>query len=419
MVESNWFLACFLLVYFLQNGFDLWLERLNLSYCERQSDTAPAGFEEFIDDSKLARTARYERSKAVVAIIGTVVSETTLLAILLSGLLPLLVRLFAEMGLSVVPAGLFFFFIPGLIQFLVDLPFDFYNTFVIEEKFGFNKSTLKLWVLDRIKGGVVGTCLFAAIFSLLLLCIEGSPRLWWLWGFLLLSGVQLVLAILYPVLLAPLFNKFEPVRNDELAAKIKAQMEKSGIRVKKILQMNAGIRSRHTNAYFTGLGKTKQIVLYDTLLESHTHEEILAVLAHEVGHYKKKHVPKQLIVFAGFSLAAFYGTWLFIQWPLLFSTFGFTTMPPYAGLFLAWVFWSKAGFFLQPLSMAISRRFEREADRFAAETAGSGEAMAKALKRVAADNLSNLNPHPLYVRFHYSHPPVVERVAALARDSRP
>ena len=417
MVELNWFLLCFLLLYLVQNGFNIWLERLNLVYSQSLADVAPAGFEGFIDQSKLAQTASYERAKTGAGIFEGIVSEATLLAILMSGFLPLLVRVSGRLGLSMVPAGLFFFFVPGLIQFLVDLPFDYYNTFVIEEKFGFNKSTLKLWILDHLKGGLVGACLFAALFSLLLLFIEWSPRLWWLWGFLLFSTVQLVMAILYPVLLAPLFNKFEPVKNDELAAKIKAEMEKSGIRVKKILQMNAGIRSRHTNAYFTGIGKTKQIVLYDTLLESHSHEEILAVLAHEAGHFRKKHVPKQLFIFAGFSLAAFYATWLFIQWPLLFSTFGFGAMPPYVGMFLAWVFWSKVGFFLQPLYMAISRRFEREADSFAAGILGSGEAMASALKRIAADNLSNLNPHPLYVWFHYSHPPVAQRVAALEQTA--
>ena len=225
------------------------------------------------------------------------------------------------------------------------------------------------------------------------------------------------MAILYPVVLAPLFNRFEPVRDQELSAKIREQMEKSGIRVKKILQMDAGTRSRHTNAYFTGIGKTKQIVLFDTLIESHNHEEILAVLAHEAGHYRKKHVLKQLFIFACFSLAAFYGTWLFIQWRLLFTTFGFSAPLPYVGLFLAAVFWRRAGFFLQPLYMAVSRRFEREADSFAVEMLGSGDAMVGAMKRLAADNLSNLNPHPLYVRFHYSHPPVVERVALLEKRS--
>ncbi len=418
MVELNWFLVCFLFLYLVQNAFNIWLERLNLAYSQKRGDKVPAGFEGYLDEAKLVQTARYERAKTGTGIFGDIVSEAVMLAILLSGLLPALVRFSGRAGLALIPAGLLFFFVPGLIEFLVALPFDYYNTFVIEEKFGFNKSTRKLWTLDQIKGGLVSVLLFAVIFSLLLLFIEWSPRLWWLWGFLLLSAVQLIMAILYPVLLAPLFNKFEPVRDEELAAKITAEMEKSGIRVKKILQMNAGVRSRHTNAYFTGIGKTKQIVLFDTLLESHTHEEILAVLAHEAGHFTKKHVVKTLIVFSCFSLAAFYATWLFIRWPLLFSTFGLRTMPPYAGIFLAWIIFGKAVFFLKPFSMALSRRFEREADAFAIEMTGSGEAMAKALKRLAADNLSNLNPHPLYVWFHYSHPPVSQRVAALEPTAR-
>jgi len=413
MVELNWLLFWFLFLYMGQSAFNIWVERINLIHSQRRADKAPAGFEEFIDESKLARTTEYARAKTRVGMLEEIVSDVTILMILLSGLLPLIVRWSDKLGLSLIAAGLLFFFVPGLIHFLVELPFSYYNAFVVEQEFGFNRSTLKLWTIDHIKGGLVTAVLFAAIFSILLLFISWSPRFWWFWGFLLLSAVQLVMAILYPVVLAPLFNRFEPVRDEELSAKIKAQMEKSGIRVKKILQMNAGIRSRHTNAYFTGIGKTKRIVLFDTLIESHTQEEIVAVLAHEAGHFKKKHVLKQLLIFASFSLAAFYATWLFIQWPLLVSTFGFSAPLPYVGLFLAGVFWSKTGFFLQPLYMMISRRFEREADIFAAEMLGGGAAMAGAMKRLAADNLSNLNPHPLYVWFHYSHPPIVERVALL------
>jgi len=413
MVELDWLLFCFLFLYVGQSAFNIWVERINLIHSQRRADKAPAGFEEFIDESKLAKTKEYARAKTQVGMIEEIVSDVTTLIILLSGLLPLIVRWSDKLGLSLIAAGLLFFFVPGLIHFLVELPFSYYNAFVVEQEFGFNRSTLKLWTIDHIKGGLVAAFLFAAIFSILLLFISWSPRFWWFWGFLLLSAVQLVMAILYPVVLAPLFNKFEPVRDEELSAKIKAQMEKSGIRVKKVLQMNAGIRSRHTNAYFTGIGKTKRIVLFDTLIESHTQEEIVAVLAHEAGHFKKKHVLKQLLIFACFSLAAFYATWLFIQWPLLFSTFGFSAPLPYVGLFLAGVFWSKTAFFLQPLYMMISRRFEREADIFAVEMLGGGAAMAGAMKRLAADNLSNLNPHPLYVWFHYSHPPIVERVALL------
>jgi STE24 endopeptidase len=415
MVELNRLMFFFLVLYIGQSAFSAWLEHLNLIHSEKPDGKAPKGFDQFIDDSRLAKARAYARAKTCIGIFAQLASDMTLLAILLSGFLPLLVRLSERFELPQIAAGLLFFFAPGFIDFLVELPFSYFNTFVVEQEFGFNRSSLKLWIADLIKETLVGASLFAAIFSVLLLLIAWSPGFWWFWGFLLLLAVQFLMAVLYPVVLAPLFNKFEPVRDEELSEKIRTRMEKSGIRVKKILQMNAGLRSRHTNAYFTGIGKTKRIVLFDTLLESHTHDEVLAVLAHEAGHYRKRHVLKQLIIFASFSLAAFYGTWLFIQWPLVFKTFGFSTPAPYAGLFLAGVFLRKAGFFLQPLYMKISRRFEKEADIFSAGMPGGTAPMIGALKRLAADNLSNLHPHPLYVWFHYSHPPVVERVAALEK----
>jgi STE24 endopeptidase len=413
MVELNPLLFFFLFLYVGQSAFNAWIERLNLVHSEKFDGKAPEGFDRFIDDSKLAKARAYARAKTRIGIFGELASDAALLVVMLSGFLPFLVRLFGRLTLPQVVAGLLFFLIIGFIDFLVELPFGYFNTFVVEQEFGFNRSTLKLWIADLIKEGVVATVLFAAIFSILLLLIAWSPGSWWFWGFLVLSAVQFLMTIIYPVVLAPLFNKFEPVRDEELSEKIRIQMEKSGIRVKKILQMNAGLRSRHTNAYFTGIGKTKRIVLFDTLLESHTHDEILAVLAHEAGHYRKRHVVKQLIIFAFFSLAAFYVTWLLIQWPILFQTFGFNEPVPYAGLFLAGVLLRKAGFFLQPLYMKISRRFENEADIFSAVMLGSTAPMISALMRLAADNLSNLHPHPLYVWFHYSHPPIVERVTGL------
>ena len=192
-------------------------------------------------------------------------------------------------------------------------------------------------------------------------------------------------------------------------------MEHNGMRVKHLFQMDASLRSRHTNAYFTGLGKTKQVVLFDTLIEAHPRDEILAVLAHELGHFKGKHIIKGLFLFEVALLSGLAVTSLFLSWPPLYSAFGFVNAQPYAGLFVIGIFWQKVGFFLQPAAMALSRRFEREADRFAVRAMASSRPLAAALKRTAADNLSNLSPHPLYVRFHYSHPPLIERIERLER----
>ena len=412
MVQFNWLFALFLMVYIGQTLFSTWLDSINIMH-SIGSGKVPPGFEDFIDGSKLNQMHVYTQAQNRFGIFEGITSDLVLLVILVSGFLPLVESFSARLGFSVIPSGLFFFFVPGTIQFLAELPFSYYHTFAIEQKFGFNRSTRKLWIADHMKSASLSVLIFAALFSLLLLIVEASPRFWWFWGFLIVASVQFLLAVLYPILIAPLFNRFEPVRDELLATKITALMAANGIRVKKILQMNAGLRSRHTNAYFTGLGKTKQIVLYDTLLESHTQDEILAVLAHEAGHFRKKHVIKQLVIFAVFSFAAFYATYFLVRWPLLYSTFAFTAPMSYVGFYLAGIFWQKAIFFLHPVYMELSRRFEREADGFAVNMLGTAQPMVSALKRLAADNLSNLNPHPLYVWFHYSHPSIVERVSSL------
>jgi STE24 endopeptidase len=218
---------------------------------------------------------------------------------------------------------------------------------------------------------------------------------------------------LYPVAIAPLFNKYEPIKDEALKEKIISLFNKVGLKAKGIFQVDEGKRSKHTNAYFTGIGKTKRIVLYDTLLASHSQEEILAVLAHEIGHWKKKHILKQLIFMIVLSLVGFYFIYLVVNWPPLYSAFGLKQAPVYAGLLLVSIYLSCLGFFFSPIGAIISRRYEREADKMAHELTGTSEPMINALKRLAKDNLSNLHPHPLYVWFYYSHPPLIERIEYL------
>jgi STE24 endopeptidase len=190
-------------------------------------------------------------------------------------------------------------------------------------------------------------------------------------------------------------------------------MERVGLRAKGIFRMDAGKRSKHTNAYFTGIGRSKRIVLFDTLLASHLEEEVLAILAHEVGHWKRKHLLKQVILLESLSFAVFYAVSKSLGWPLLYQTFGFQEPNPYVGLFLIGALLSTMGYFAQPLESEISRRFECEADDFATDLMKTAEPMRSALKRLAADNLANLTPHPLYAWFYYSHPPLVDRIERL------
>ncbi|MGD9503704.1 MAG: M48 family metallopeptidase [Syntrophobacteraceae bacterium] len=418
-VEWNGFLTAFLLLFFLQNAVALWMEQLNRKRMKKEGSRIPPGFEDVLDAGKLERIAAYSGESIRLGIAETLVTETLLLIALLSGVLPWLARLFSEdWGLSGVPAGLLFFFATGAAFTVIELPFGYYDTFVIEEKYGFNRSTPKLWIMDRIKEWLAGLVLSAIVLAAVLGVIATAPGSWWLWGFLAVSFVQLSLVALHPVLIAPLFNKFTPIADEALARKITDLLERGGIRVKNILQMDAGRRSGHTNAYFTGLGRTKRIVLYDTLLESHPHEEILGVLAHEAGHYRGRHVLKEVALFEIMMLGAFYLTYHLMGWKGMYSTFGFDSPAPFAGLFLTGVLWQKLGFFLKPLYMALSRRFERQADAFSVRLMGTAEPMISSLKRLASDNLANLAPHPLYVWFNYSHPPLVDRVSALAEAAR-
>jgi STE24 endopeptidase len=231
-----------------------------------------------------------------------------------------------------------------------------------------------------------------------------------LWGLLATSAIQFILVVLYPILIAPLFNKFEPLKDESLAEQVKHMAAQVGMKVDGIFQMDAGRRSTHSNAYFTGLGRTKRIVLFDTLLDTLSHDEILGVLAHELGHFKRRHIVKSYLTGQLIMLAAFYLTYLMMNWEPLYAAFGIPASQSYGLLLIVGIFWQRLGFFVKPLSMMLSRRFERQADAFAVSLRGSSGPLVTALKKMADHNLSNLFPHPLYVWAHYSHPPLVERI---------
>jgi STE24 endopeptidase len=215
-------------------------------------------------------------------------------------------------------------------------------------------------------------------------------------------------------LIAPLFNKFEPVKNEPLKDAIISLMEKVGLKTEGVYQVDAGKRSQHTNAYFTGLGKTKRIILYDTLLASHTSDEILSVLAHEIGHWKRKHIVMQLAFMEIVSFGTLYIMYLLTDWPLLYYTFGFQENIPYIGLLLLAALFGPIAFFLTPLSAAVMRKFERQADDYCLALIGTAQPMITALKRLARDNLANLHPHPFFAWFYYSHPPLAERISRIS-----
>jgi len=347
--------------------------------------------------------------------IATLVSQGFFLVILLSGFLPWLVKIIDTWERGHVASGLIFFGALAIFANLLRIPFNLYGTFVIEDRYGFNTMTLKIWILDLFKSIALLAILGGLLLCLLLALVIYGGETWWVWAWIWVGGFELLMLWLFPVVIAPLFNKFEPIENKGLEHRIGTLMEKVGLRAKGVFRMDAGKRSKHTNAYFTGIGRSKRIVLFDTLLASHTEEEILAILAHEVGHWKKKHTLKQIVLLELLSLAVFYVVAKFLDWRLLYQTFGFQESIPYVGLFLIGALISPLGYFAQPIESAISRRFEREADDFGLDLMRTAEPMRSALKRLAVDNLANLAPHSLYAWFYYSHPPLLERISRLKR----
>jgi len=418
MVQFNPLLLAFLIIFFFRSGAQLFLNRLNTSYIRQHGSTVPEVFQDAVDQEKLKKISVYTVDSAEFGIISSLANQVFFLIILLSGFLPWLVRSIHQWGFGLIFGGLVFFASLSVLTNLLHIPFNLYGTFVIEDRYGFNTKTFRVWVNDLLKSLALSALLGGLLLWLFLTLVVRGGSAWWVWAWILMGVFEFLMMWLYPVIIAPLFNKFEPIANKELENQIGALMEKAGLRAKGVFRMDASKRSRHTNAYFTGIGKSKRIVLFDTLLEAHTADEILAVLAHELGHWKKKHAHKQLILAELLSLAGFYVAAKLLDWALMYQTFGFLEPIPYVGLFLMGALFSPVGYFAQPLASAISRKFEREADDYSLTLIQRAEPMVNALKKLAADNLANLTPHPIYAWFYYSHPPLVERIERLKGHRR-
>jgi STE24 endopeptidase len=405
-------LTSFLILFVGRMVVRYFLQRLNIKNLKARGKVIPPVFAGEIDEATLSKMVDYthdsSRLETKESLLGDIVE-----LVMLFLLVPLTVGWLVELRIHVIPQALIFFGVLAVIGGIADLPFTLYDTFVLEKKYGFSTITWKIWFTDLVKSLIVSTILMSIMISAFMEFVSCLPRSWWFWGWVFFTLFEIILLWLYPVLIAPLFNKYEPIKDELLREKITALLDKVGLKAKGIFQVDAGKRSRHTNAYFTGIGKTKRIVLYDTLLASHSSEEIVAVLAHEIGHWKKKHILKQLIFMIGVSLILLYLVYLVVGSPVLYSAFHIQYTPVYAGLFLVSLHLGIIRFFLSPVGAAVMRRYEREADHMAFDLTGTAQPMIDALKRLAKDNLSNLHPHPLYVWFYYSHPPLIERIEYL------
>ena len=404
--------------YLLVQGFEYWLKYLNLRHMKIYGMNVPRGFEGYIDDSILKKTHAYTIEHNRLSLIESLFGNILLLVFMFGGLLNAYNSWILSLELSFVLSGLFFFLLLGYASSILSVPFGIYNTFKIENKYGFNTMTVKLWISDLIKSTLISTILMGLILSVSFWIIEASPEHWWLfvWGFFFVFSMFMM--FISPYVIEPLFNKFTPLEGDVLEEKIRALMEKAGIKVSRVFKIDASKRSQHTNAYFTGIGKVKRIVLFDTLLKKMTEAEILAVLSHEVGHWKKKHILKRIVFIELMSFAGAYAAFRLLKTDYLAGLFQIQDVTFFSKILVLGFLFSLLSFLFIPLSSYFSRKHEYEADRFASELTSDPESLATSLIKLSKDNLANLHPHPLYAKFYYSHPPVVERVDKLRAERK-
>jgi STE24 endopeptidase len=398
------------------------LSILNLSHLKRAAKALPPEWAERLDVSQFPRMIAYTTANSRLGHIARTADLAVTLAILLSGLLPAIVRWASALPLAPVWQGLIVLAIPAAISYLTDVPWDLLSQFGVERQFGFSTITLKTWLMDQVKSLLIALILGTLLGVGLLLLIGSLGSRWWLPAWIALSLFQLLMAFVAPVLILPLFNKFEPLQDEELGDRILALARKADFPLRGVFQVDASLRSQHSNAYFTGLGKTRRIALFDTLIEQHPHQEILAVLAHEIGHWKRGHIVKGIVASvivsgAGIALSA-----VLLDAPWLYATIGLenlhaqlgATGPVAAvGLFLIGILVSPLGLILAPIANWFSRRHEYQADAYSLALYAHPEALEQSLIRLSEKNLSNLFPHPLVVLYRYSHPPLLERIAAI------
>ncbi len=397
-----------LLVRFL---LDTVAELMNLGHVRTD---VPDEFAELYDAERYATSQRYLRDTTRTGLIHDGVCTGVQLALILLGGFYLLDNVVRIPEWGSIPTGLLFAGGIALLLGALDMPFSIYRTFVLEERYGFNNTTPRTFVLDILKGILLSIVIGAPLLSAVIWLFGCFPGAWWMvWA--LLVGVQVVLVFLAPFVIMPLFNTFTPMEDGEVRRMILDYAKGQSFPNAGIFTMDGSRRSSKSNAFFTGFGKSRRIVLFDTFLERHSPAEILAVVAHEMGHYKKRHIPSSMLRSTIVSGVTCYLLACFINNPGLFAAFGFPAeqVSVYASLIFFGFLYTPIGMALGIMEHAISRRHEYEADGFAVDTCDEPEALADALKKLSVDNLSNLAPHPLKVAVSYSHPPVLYRIRAI------
>ena len=389
---------------------DVVSNRLNLKSLNPQ---LPDEFKGVYDEDTYAKSQRYTRTRTKFGFLTGTFNLALLIGFWFAGGFNWLDQWARGFDFGTIGTGLIFIGVLVIAKSIISLPFSLYSTFVIEERFGFNKTTPKTFVGDLLKGLLLTAVIGAPVLAGIIAFFEYGGPWAWVYAWLAVTLFSLLMQYIAPTWIMPIFNKFTPLEDGELRQAIEAYADKVEFPLQGIYVIDGSKRSAKSNAFFTGFGKNKRIALYDTLIENHTTEELVAVLAHEIGHYKKKHIVKNMgisILQTGIMFALLS---IFLQVPALFEAFYMEEMSVYAGLVFFGLLYSPIEMLLGIGMQMLSRKYEFEADRFAATTIEKRDEMANVLKKLSKDNLSNLTPHPFYVFLNYSHPPTLTRIKAI------
>jgi STE24 endopeptidase len=413
VLSSEIILNIFIVLVIFNFLFTTVLEYLN---DKNWKDEIPNDLKDFYDAKSYLKAKNYKIERGRLSSLSSLISfvfTVTMLYFLGFGLLSDLSISFSE---SIIVQSSIFFLIIYLFNFILGIPFSYYSTFVIEEKYGFNKTDLKTFILDKIKGLLISSIIIIGLTSLAVFIIESFSSGFWLWLWLGLSLIMILLNMFYADLIVPIFNKLTPLENGDLRSKIEAYSKKVGYSLKNIFVIDGSKRSSKANAFFSGLGPRKTIALYDTLIEKHSDEELVSVLAHEVGHYKKKHILLSMLITICQLGIMCYLFEMCISFDVIANSLGSSSMNFHIGIIAFSFLYSPIGLIIGILMNILSRKNEFEADEYAKLTY-DGNALSLALKKLSVDSLSNLYPHPLYVFVHYSHPPLIKRLDALNKKT--
>ena len=411
-LNSTNFTQIFIALILIKFLLETYLKIRNLKSIDNNKDSVPPRFKNVVTEEEYKKSILYNTDRIKFQIFTALFGAVVLVIFTIGGLLNYLTQVVMDMTSSNVLGAVLLGLLLIIVEEIISIPISIYSTFVIEERHGFNKTTRKTFVTDIFKGLLISGAISSILYATVIFIIISAGDLWWIYAFAAVFTLQAIIFFLYPVLIMPLFNKFEPLDDEQFKKPIEKLLEKVDFKSKGLFVMNASLRSTHGNAFFTGFGKNKRIVFFDTLLKTINPDEMEAILGHELGHYKLGHIRKTLISSLVFGFLGFYILNEIFKSDNFFIAHGLENLTVYSKFLMFYLVIGSYTFFTKPITSALSRKREFEADDFSFQFT-DGEHMISGLLKLTKDNASNLTPDPLYSSYYYSHPPIAERVASI------